>query len=698
MRNEKRRDEGRPQMKDTVREGQRTSEHDDLDALTLDFTGSGGETGTLAVDLDWVVAGRALVQATSRAGKSWLARFILEQTHGRLQHLVVDPEGEYASLREHFDYLLVSAEAGAGDLRATVETAPALCRGIMEASVSVILDLYAMKLDERRAFVGAFLGELMSLGREYWRPLLAVIDEAHRFAPQDGAVASSEAVAELTSQGGKRAYGSLLMTQRMSKLDKDVAADLQNVFIGRTQLDVDVRRAADNLGFSKSRYPELRRLEPGRFFAYGPAFPSAEVVRVKSGPVVTTHPEAGKVAAVPPPAPAALKTVITELGAALEGAAGGGATLEQAENQEALVEEPADRSGVADGVTGGRPTGRTTGRTGGLTTSARRPRDLQLERQVGGLQKERAELKRRLESLESKNVQLRKQSEDLLTEKRALQQGISEGRERIGSLMEKAVTALHEIDDAHSDSRYDSHHDSPAGTEAGQPAASETKVERDLEATTPTTPETAETFENAPVATPGEDPDSAVPADPADTNSAAKGGGAQRRSSKDVGQPEGADRILRTLADLEGIGMTEVPRPALAVLSGFANHKSGTFSRYVGDLRAEGYVRYPADGLVSLTSEGRSRTKGSGAVRTLSELHERWLSRLDGGTRRIVDQLVPVYPEGMSREELAEKAGFENSGSGTFSRYVGVLKKVGFVHYPERGVVAMTPALFPEGL
>ena len=676
------------------------------DALTLAFSGDAGsrdaqtdgaETDraeTLPVDLDWFIAGRALVQATSRAGKSWLARFILEQTHGRLQHLVVDPEGEYASLRENFDYLLVSAEGGAGDLRATVETAPALCRGIMEASVSVILDLYAMKLDERRAFVGAFLGELMSLGREYWRPLLTVIDEAHRFAPQDGAVASSEAVAELTSQGGKRAYGSLLMTQRMSKLDKDVAADLQNVFIGRTQLDVDVRRAADNLGFSKRRYPELRRLEPGRFFAYGPAFPSAEVVRVKSGPVVTTHPEAGKVAAVPPPAPAALKTVITELGAtlegaALEGAAGGGATLEQAENQEALVEEPAAGSGGADGVTGGRQTGR----TGGRTSSARRPRDLELERQVGGLQKERAELKRRLESLESKNVQLRKQSEDLLAEKRALQQGISEGRERIGSLLEKAATALHGIDD----SRYDS----PAGSDAGQPAASETKVEPGLEATTPTTATTAATPENAPVATPKENPDSAVPAgfaDLAGTDSAAKGSGAQRRSTKDVGQPEGADRILRTLADLEGIGMTEVPRPALAVLSGFANHKSGTFSRYVGDLRAEGYVRYPADGVVSLTAEGRSQTTGSGAIRTLSELHERWLSRLDGGTRRIVDQLVPVYPEGMSREELAQRAGFESSGSGTFSRYVGVLKKVGFVHYPERGVVAMTPALFPEGL
>ena len=654
----------------------------DHGALALDFSGTGGDD-SLAVDLDWVVAGRALVQATSRAGKSWLARFILEQTHGRLQHLVVDPEGEYASLRENFDYLLVSAEGGAGDLRATVETAPALCRGIMEASVSVILDLYAMKLDERRAFVGAFLGELMSLGREYWRPLLTVIDEAHRFAPQDGAVASSEAVAELTSQGGKRAYGSLLMTQRMSKLDKDVAADLQNVFIGRTQLDVDVRRAADNLGFSKRRYPELRRLEPGRFFAYGPAFPSAEVVRVKSGPVVTTHPEAGKVAAAPPPAPAALKTVITELGAALEGSAGGGATLERAEDQEALVEEPADGSGVTDGVTGGRQTGR----TGGRTSPARRPRDLELERQVGGLQKERAELKQRLESLESSNVQLRKQSEDLLAEKRALRQGIFDSRNKVESLLEEAVAALHEIDEVD-----DSRSGAEVGQPVGQPTASEMGVDAGSETATTATPTTATTSENARAADDDGAEDSELVPEP--------------RPTTDMGSPKGADRILQTLVDLEGIGMTDVPRPALAVLSGFKNQRSGTFQKYVADLASGGLVHYPVSGSVALTGSGRLQAgravvgsgRGSGKVRTLAELHDRWLSRLEPGARRIVDELVPLYPAGMSRKELAERSGFKNERSGTFQRYVGVLKKVGFVHYPERGVVAMTPALFPEGL
>ena len=107
-----------------------------------------------------------------------------------------------------------------------------------------------------------------------------------------------------------------------------------------------------------------------------------------------------------------------------------------------------------------------------------------------------------------------------------------------------------------------------------------------------------------------------------------------------------------------------------------------------------------------LTEEGRSRSgdrsgdrgEGSARVRSLAELHDRWLRRLDPGTRRIVDELVPLYPGGMAREELARRAGFKNEYSGNFQKYVGVLKKVGFVYYPERGSVALTQALFPENL
>ncbi len=246
--------------------------------------------GRVLVDLDRLVAGRMLVQATSGGGKSWLARYLLEQTHGRVQHLVVDPEGEFATLREKFAYVL--AGGGEGDVPASPETAAPLCRKLLDLGASAILDLSDMRLAARRRFVRLFIEEFMALPRHLWRPILVVIDEAHRFAPERGQGESEalDAIVSLCSQGRKRAFSPVLLTQRLGKLNKDAAAELQNVFIGKTQLDIDVRRAGDALGFDKAQKSELAALDPGEFFAYGPALirpegtPRGGVLRSAAGP------------------------------------------------------------------------------------------------------------------------------------------------------------------------------------------------------------------------------------------------------------------------------------------------------------------------------------------------------------------------------------------------------------------------------
>ena len=170
-----------------------------------------------------------------------------------------------------------------------------------------MLDLYALRLSERRAFVRGFLEGLLALPRSLWRPALVVIDEAHRFAPERGGGEgeSLDAVVTLCTQGRKRGLGAVLATQRLSKLHKDAAAELLNVFVGRTGLDVDVRRSADALGLDRGGRAELKALRPGDFFAVGPAVGSDGVVGVRAGAVETRHPEPGGLevgaGAVPPP-------------------------------------------------------------------------------------------------------------------------------------------------------------------------------------------------------------------------------------------------------------------------------------------------------------------------------------------------------------------------------------------------------------
>jgi hypothetical protein len=254
---------------------------------------------------------RCLVQANSGGGKSWCLRRLLEQSHGAVQHLVLDPEGEFASLRERFDYILAAKHGG--DTAAEPRAAGLLAQRLLELGVSAIVDLYELKAHDRVRFVGAFLEALVDAPKKLWHPALVVLDEAHVFCPQQGEAESAGAVIDLCTRGRKRGFGSVLATQRLSKLHKDAAAELNNKLIGRTGLDVDVKRAADELGFGKERWRELRELEAGEFFVFGPAM-SREVRKVRIGPVETTHPKAGaRLAFTAPPPTDRIRALLPKL-------------------------------------------------------------------------------------------------------------------------------------------------------------------------------------------------------------------------------------------------------------------------------------------------------------------------------------------------------------------------------------------------
>jgi hypothetical protein len=236
----------------------------------------------------------------SGGGKSGTLRLIAERAATQLQTIILDNEGEFATLREKVDVLLVG---DGGELPADVRSAGLLARRLIESKVSAVIDLYDLPLDERRKFVGAFLTSLIALPRGLWRPTLVMLDEAHLYAPQGGDEVSTKAVIALQAQGRKRGYCGILATQRLSKLHKDAAAECNNVLIGRTWLDVDQQRAGDILGMSKADRAKLRDLQQREFFGFGPAFSANGVFRMTTDTVATTMPKAGHRfdVAVPPP-------------------------------------------------------------------------------------------------------------------------------------------------------------------------------------------------------------------------------------------------------------------------------------------------------------------------------------------------------------------------------------------------------------
>jgi len=264
------------------------------------------------INLPVLLETRLLVQAGSGGGKSWALRRILEQTAPKVQQLVIDPEGEFATLREKFDYVIAAAHDA--DAIASPQTAPLLARRLMESGVSAILDIYDLKHHERVLFVRRFLEALVNAPRKLWHPVLVVLDEAHVFCPQAGSAESAGAVIDIATRGRKRGLCAVLATQRLSKLHKDAAAEMQNKLVGLTGLDVDVKRAADELGMSaRDALQTLRGLNPGEFYAFGPAFTRTPEL-VKIGPVVTTHPKAGqRLLQAPPPASEKVRSELAKL-------------------------------------------------------------------------------------------------------------------------------------------------------------------------------------------------------------------------------------------------------------------------------------------------------------------------------------------------------------------------------------------------
>lgn len=268
------------------------------------------ESGPVTIDHARLISTRMLIQANSGGGKSWMLRVLCERLGKTTPLIVLDWEGEFASLREKLDVLLVGR---GGEVPTAVATAGALATQILEIGVSAVIDLYDLNPQEKRAYVRRFIESLMAAPKRLWRPYLVIVDEAHSLVPEAGQAESADAVNALMSQGRKRQFCGVLATQRLSKLHKDAAAEANNVLIGRCNLDLDQKRAGDVLGMGRSEYTGLRSLTEGQFYAFGPAFNFDGVKLITSADVETTHGAKALKAFRPPEPSARMRGVVDQL-------------------------------------------------------------------------------------------------------------------------------------------------------------------------------------------------------------------------------------------------------------------------------------------------------------------------------------------------------------------------------------------------
>jgi hypothetical protein len=239
------------------------------------------------LDLEELLATRLLVQGNSGSGKSHLLRRLLEQSAPMVQQCVIDPEGDFVTLADRFGHVVVDAARTEAELTA-------IAGRIRQHRVSVVLDLEGLDIEQQMKAAAAFLGGMFDAERDYWYPVLVVVDEAQLFAPAVAGEVSDEArktslgaMTNLMCRGRKRGLAGVIATQRLAKLAKNVAAEASNFLMGRTFLDIDMARAADLLGMERRQAEQFRDLARGDFVALGPAL-SRRPLPVTIGTVETS--------------------------------------------------------------------------------------------------------------------------------------------------------------------------------------------------------------------------------------------------------------------------------------------------------------------------------------------------------------------------------------------------------------------------
>lgn len=226
------------------------------------------DIGTV-IDLDDLIESRMLIQANSGGGKSGVARVTMEECVGKVPFIVLDKKGEYYTLKEKFNDILIIGGRN-GDIPISMQAAPKLAQFIIGHQLTVVIDMSLLESDNQRAdFIASFLKGMMNLGESYWKYYLVFVEEAHVWCGQQDKMSSGRYIKLLMSEGRKMGYCGILITQRISKLHKDAAAECNNKFIGRTFLDLDINRSAAEMGLVGQEKLKLRELKPRHFWAFG---------------------------------------------------------------------------------------------------------------------------------------------------------------------------------------------------------------------------------------------------------------------------------------------------------------------------------------------------------------------------------------------------------------------------------------------
>lgn len=608
-----------------------------------------GKSGhkNVGIDLQTLLSTRLLIQADSGGGKTYLLRVMCEQAWGKIQVIIVDPEGEFATLREKFGYVLVGKD---GDTPADPRSAALLATRLLELRASAICDLYEMKPMQRHEWVQKFLDALIDAPKNLWHPVVVIVDEAHMFCPENGkgeSVALDSMIA-LCTRGRKRGFCAVFATQRLSNLSKSASGMLLNRLIGPTFESGNITRAADELAIPKKQADRqkfietVKLLEPGNYYALGRAI-SRELILMKVNQVQTTHLEVGVKYSAPPPPPANVAKLLPKLSDLPKEAE------EKARTEAELRAEIRTLKQDLRAAKGTASLGK--GLVNGHVQKELAQTQVNLaqtHRMVVGESTIRATLSQEIEPWKKAAQGFRR----LLVERTNLLKDIFDAMVTLSNKATKpGIWNIPEypvvkVDTKAIKAKLESQPLGPVGIafrEIKKMEERTTRIERAMD-------------------------------------------------NGDLTGPE--RKILIALAKLRAIGKDTPPKAMVAGWAGYSP-EGGAFGNPIGSLRTKGFVRYPAPATVQLTAEGLAQVGEQPPPESEAEIQQQILGILTGPERKILSALLAHGRDEITKPDLAAASGYGLEG-GAFGNPMGALRTKGFLTYPRPGIVKAADWLFFE--
>ena len=591
-----------------------------------------GADGVVEIDLDELIETRLLVTATSGGGKSGAIYQLCEACSGQVQIVVLDPEGEFAPLRAAFPFVLAGKD---GDTPASAATAALLATRVLELGCSVICDFYEMSRRERHEFVRDFVTAMVDAPKDLWHPVLVIVDEAHVFAPEKGQGESvaAQAIEDLATRGRKRGYCVVLATQRLAMLAKTVAANCQNVLVGRTS-QVDQVRAAETLQVNgkaarEEFYQTIVRTKTGDFYAHGRAFHTEAPVFFHVDRAQTLPEKKDRLSLQAPPVPAAIRELLPQLANLPQEAAAQAETLETLRGEirqlkvlQAEWNRKGDSMGVMEEVTA-------------------------LQQRAEAAETRLHEMAPVLEAARAENEQRRAENE--------------QQRATLGALLTLAEQMQELLGRAPGPIAYE-----PWEAVAAERRRPNGEVQEAAERDKLPAPQAILTADKAEFAGASGEP-------------------------KAVSGPQ--QRILEALATRRSVGWAVMTKLWMSIFAG-ASSTSSSFGNNLGALRSAGMIEY-RDGGVALTGVGLGRVEIPPRL-TEQAMHERLLGVLPGPQQKIMRVLLARRGAGVGRVELAGLVGAQPTSS-SYANNLGALRTLKMLDYTGDKQVVATAGMFLKG-